>query len=160
VLVGHSVGAGACLLAARSEPDVTAVVSLSAMADPQAKMRQLLTSAGVPRTLRAPMLRAVEHLIGQRFHAFAPLRTLPGLPMPVLLVHGEDDAVVPVADARQLAAVAAGVQLLVLPGTGHGDLGAVPMLGDALRAFLAEPARPRPVAAAGVDSIATARRTE
>lgn len=141
VLVGHSVGAGACLLAARFEPDVVAVVCLSGMADPQAMMRRLLLNASVPRLLTIPMLRVVEHLIGQRFRTFAPLTTLPSLPMPVLLVHGECDTTVPVSEARQLAAAGAHVQLVVLPQVGHVEVSAVPLLGAVLRTFLTQPDR-------------------
>lgn len=144
VLVGHSVGAGACLLVAHTEPDIAAVVCLSGMADPRVMMRRLLQAGGVPRAFRAPVLRVVEHLIGQRFRSFAPLQTLPQLSLPVLLLHGADDEVVPVAEARQLAAAAVNAQLVILSGAGHSDLAAVPLLTGTLRAFLSDPTRTGP----------------
>ncbi|NMM33675.1 MAG: alpha/beta hydrolase, partial [Phycicoccus sp.] len=66
---------------------------------------------------------------------FAPLTTLPTLAVPVLLVHGEHDVVVPVADARRLAAAAPDAMLLVVPGAGHADVGDAMLVNDALREF-------------------------
>jgi len=88
VLVGHSVGAGACLLAAHRDPGVAGVVSLSCMAEPRAVMTRLLSGAHLPRAVRWLALRYVEHAIGMRFATFAPLTLLPTLTMPVLLIHG------------------------------------------------------------------------
>jgi pimeloyl-ACP methyl ester carboxylesterase len=135
LLVGHSVGAGACLLAARHDPSIAAVVSLSSMADPRETMARLLAGSRVPTPLIPLALRLVEHLIGLRFSKFAPLSTLPTLAVPVLLVHGADDAVVPVADARRLAAAAPEAALLIVPGAGHAHLDDAALVSDALRDF-------------------------
>lgn len=137
VLVGHSVGAGACLLAAHRDPSVAGVVSLSCMADPRAVMTRLLSGAHLPRAVRWLALRYVEHAIGLRFAAFTPLTTLPTLTMPVLLIHGELDQVVPVADAHRLAAVAPTARLLVVPGVGHADIEGVATVSDTIREFVA-----------------------
>lgn len=147
ILVGHSVGAGACLLAAHRDPGVAGVVSLSCMAEPRAVMTRLLSGAHLPRVVRWLALRYVEHAIGMRFSAFAPLTTLPTLTMPVLLVHGELDQVVPVADAHQLAAVAPAARLLVVPGVGHADIDGVAAVSDTVRDFVACTTQPRPVGA-------------
>lgn len=135
LLAGHSVGAGACLLAARDDPRIAAVVSLSSMADPREMMTRLLTGSHLPKPFARLALRYVEHLIGLRFSEFAPLTTLPALSVPVLLVHGEHDVVVPVADARRLAAAAPDATLLVVPGAGHADVADVTLVSDALREF-------------------------
>lgn len=135
LLVGHSVGAGACLLAARDDPRIAAVVSLSSMADPREMMTRLLAGSHLPKPFMRLALRLVEHLIGLRFREFAPLTTLPTLAVPVLLVHGEHDVVVPVADARRLAAAAPDATLLVVPGAGHADIDDATLVSDALREF-------------------------
>lgn len=137
VLVGHSVGAGACLLAAHRDPDVAGVVSLSCMAEPQAVVTRLLSDAKLPRALHRPVLRYVEHAIGMRFATFAPLATLPLLTMPVLLLHGGLDQVVPVDDAHRLAAVAPAACLRVLPDVGHADIDGVAAVSDTVREFVA-----------------------
>lgn len=142
VLVGHSVGAGACLLAAHRDPRVAGVVSLSCMAEPRAVMTRLLSGARLPRAVRWLALRYVEHAIGMRFAAFTPLTTLPTLTMPVLLIHGELDQVVPVTDAHQLAAVAPTAHLLVVPGVGHTDIDGVVAVSDTVREFVARVTQP------------------
>lgn len=136
VLVGHSVGAGACLLAARGEPVVDAVVLLASMADPRRVMQRVLVGAGLPPVLTALPLRTVEHLIGRRFAAFAPLGVIRTLDLPLLVVHGEDDATIPVEDARQLARAAPHAELVVVPGAGHGDAAVVAALRVPLRRLL------------------------
>lgn len=142
VLVGHSVGAGACLLAARNDPQITGVVSLSCMAEPRAVMTRLMSGAGLPRTARWLALRYVERAVGMRLAAFAPLNTLPELAMPVLLIHGERDQVVPVTDAHELAAAAPAARLLVIPDVGHADLEGVAAVSDTVREFVVRVTQP------------------
>lgn len=136
LLVGHSVGAGACLLAARDEGQVAGLVLIASMAHPREVMRGLLTAAGAPRVATGPALRVVEGLIGHRFDDFAPVHVLPQVAAPVLLVHGECDATIPVADAVSLAAVARDGELVVVPGAGHSDLDAVPAVAAGVRRLL------------------------
>lgn len=138
VLVGHSVGAGACLLTARSRSDVDAVVALAGLADPREVMSRLLAGAGLPRALLRPALRVVEHLIGHRFSSFSPNQVVRDLTIPLLVVHGEQDSTVPVSHARLLAGSAPSAQLVVLPGVGHSDVAAVASLATPLRTFLAQ----------------------
>lgn len=158
LLVGHSVGAGACALVARDEADVAGLVLIASMAHPREAMRRLLTGAGAPRVTTAPALRLVEGLIGHRFDAFAPRRVLPLLDIPVLLVHGERDATIPVADALALAAAARDVELVVVPDAGHSDLDAVPAVAVALRRLLARtPVRTAHGSAAGGACVSRSR---
>jgi magnesium chelatase accessory protein len=44
---------------------------------------------------------------------------LPRLAVPLLLIHGDDDAAIPVASVRAAAAQVAGAQIISLPGLGH-----------------------------------------
>jgi dienelactone hydrolase len=124
-LLGHSVGAGAVLLAASRKPDVGAVVSVAAFSHPATMMRRWLAAKHIPlRPLGNYILRYVERTIGHRFDDIAPERTIARVRCPVLLVHGADDMVVPVDDAKAiLAARAHGrVELLLLPGD-HENFG-------------------------------------
>ncbi len=52
-------------------------------------------------------------------HPFETERTLPDYDGPVLLVHGDEDPLVPAAHSRRLAAAARRGELLVLEGEGH-----------------------------------------
>lgn len=135
LLAGHSVGAGACLLAARDDPRIAAVVSLSSMADPAEMMTLLLTGARVPRRCVPALLQVLEMAIGARFGEFAPITTLAALRTPVLLVHGEHDDVVPPEEVQRLAAVAGDATVVLLPDAGHADLPDTTLLSKALRDF-------------------------
>ncbi len=117
-LLGHSVGAGACLLHASQHHDVCAVVSLSAFAHPTEVMRRLLADNRVPYPVIGwYVLRHVQHVIGTTFNAIAPVHTIARVRCPVLLVHGNHDATVPVSDAQRLLAAASGpAQLLLIDG--------------------------------------------
>lgn len=120
-LIGHSVGAGAVLLSATRQPDVRAVISLSAFAHPAEVMQRWLTQMRIPS--RWPgrwILSHVQEVIGARFDDIAPLRSAGALSCPVLFVHGQDDETVPATDALRLArARGAGESACLLVPGGH-----------------------------------------
>lgn len=104
-LVGHSVGAAAAMLAASRRDGLAAVVGIAAFAHPDAVMRRMLGAWRVPYIpFGWYVLRYVQYVIGFRFDDIAPLNTLGRVRCPVLLVHGTEDAMVPVAEARALHA--------------------------------------------------------
>lgn len=121
--LGHSVGAAAVLLVASRRPGLAAAVSVSAFAHPEWVMRRWLTQRRVPYwPLGWLVNRYVESVIGARFNHIAPLATLRQAMCPVLLLHGVQDATVPLADAQQLIAHkgSARATLLALAGTHEG----------------------------------------
>ena len=118
-VIGHSVGAGAALLSATRRHDIRAVVSISAFAHPYEVMRRLLARHHIPYFgVGWYVLRHVQRVIGARFEDIAPVQSMTCVRCPVLLVHGEDDEMVPFDDARRL--LAAGqpgrAQLLAVAG--------------------------------------------
>lgn len=126
-VIGHSVGGGAALLVASRRPEIRGVISLSAFAHPAAMMRRWLGAKRIPYwPLGAYVLRYVQRVIGYRFDDIAPIHTIARVRCPVLLVHGRDDAMVPLAEARAIRAAAghADVELLELAGN-HEEFGDV-----------------------------------
>lgn len=121
-VVGHSVGAAAALLAASRRDDLAAVVSIAAFAHPKTVMRRLLAAWHVPY---APfgwyILRYVQRVIGCRFDDIAPLNTIGRIHCPVLLVHGTEDTIVPVAEAHLLHARCNRAGRLLLVKGRHDD---------------------------------------
>lgn len=143
-VIGHSVGAGAALLAASRRPDLAAVVSLAAFAHPEAMMRRWLAAKGIPwLPLGWYILRYVQHAIGWRFEAIAPCRTIARVACPVLIVHGSEDATVPLAEAYRIHAARAHerVRLLVLAGS-HDEYRDIDQHLDQVVAFLDSALRP------------------
>jgi len=127
-VIGHSVGAGAALLAAARQPSIRAVVSLAAFAHPAGMMRRWLAAKRIPYwPLGAYILAYVQRVIGHRFDDIAPCNTIARLRCPVLIVHGEADETVPVSEARQIYAArhSEAVELLLIPGShdDYGDIG-------------------------------------
>jgi len=119
-VIGHSVGAGAALLAASRRSDLRAVVSLAAFAHPATMMRRWLAGMHIPYwPLGAYILAYVQRVIGHRFDAIAPCHTIARVACPVLIVHGLADETVPVAEAREIHAAgnSDAVELLLLPGS-------------------------------------------
>lgn len=136
VLVGHSVGAGACLFVAAGDPRIAAVVSLASMADPRSFMSDRLRGR-LPGPLTALALRYVEHAIGHRFTEFAPVHTIGRFHAPVLLLHGQQDTTVPVSDAYRLRARAPERStLVILPDADHTSVEALDGAQQALQDFL------------------------
>lgn len=139
-VVGHSVGAGAALLAASRRDDIAAVASIAAFSHPERMMRRLLAAHHIPyRPIGWYILRYVQRVIGYRFDAIAPVNTIARVRCPVLLVHGAEDTTVPVAEAHAIHAARTGrhVQIRIIPGS-HDDYGDVEQEARALVAFLVE----------------------
>ena len=142
-LLGHSVGAGAVLFAASRTPQVAAVVSVAAFSHPAAMMRRWLAAKRLPeRPIGRYILDYVQKTIGHRFDDIAPLTTIARIRRPVLLVHGEDDEVVPIVEARQIYAARGDtpVELMTIAGNhdSFADLeGHIDQLTDFLQRALA-----------------------
>ena len=103
VALGHSVGAAAVLLSASRRHDLAGAVSIAAFAHPEQLMRRWFASRRVPYwPLAWSMNRALERIIGARFDDIAPVNTVVKTTCPVLLVHGRQDAVVPLSDAHRI----------------------------------------------------------
>lgn len=126
--LGVSAGGAMTVLAAARDPRIKALVSDSGWSD-------VLHWIG-PGALRSfhgvkPLARLALWLLeirsGGKFAELRPASVIGRIsPRPVLLIHGEADAVVPMTDGIEgLAAAGTGCELWVLPGAGHGDTVAV-----------------------------------
>ena len=138
-LLGHSVGASAALLVASRRHDLAGVVSLAAFAHPADLMRRQMRSHHIPYLpIGWLVLRYIERTIQVSFDAIAPCNTIRQLTCHVLLVHGEQDDTVPLADAHRIYnnRLDDQVELLLLPDTGHDSREAILTHGGSLLAFL------------------------
>lgn len=105
VFFGRSLGSGlAASLSAQFQPDLTVLVS------PYLSLRALATQhyAWVPGGLLRYPLRT-DLVIGR-------------IERPILLLHGENDALIPAKHSRALADITPRAKVVVVPGAGHADV--------------------------------------
>jgi len=123
-LAGFSTGAALAVCATADDQRVRGVASLGApadfhdwVADPQ-RLLERARSIGMGRAPEPAADLAAWGRDLRELRAVAVIGRIP--PRPILIVHGSDDDVVPVVDARALADAAEGeVELRVLAGAGH-----------------------------------------
>lgn len=127
-LVGHSRGGGMAILAAVADPRVRALVTWAAIAHADRwsnATREVWRGRGhidVENSRTGQVLPLGVDILddldsnGARLDISAAASRL-GIPW--LIVHGEEDESVPVADAARLAKANPGATTLIVPGTGH-----------------------------------------
>ncbi|MGI8968447.1 MAG: alpha/beta hydrolase [Chloroflexota bacterium] len=107
-IIGYSMGAAVALLVAAEDPTIRAVVADSSFST----MRDVIIHAYRRHHVPGPALAVLTDW-WQRLrygYSFADVRPLDAIgriaPRPVLLIHGDRDAIVPLVEARQLYAAA------------------------------------------------------
>ena len=137
-VLGISLGAGAAILAAARDPNISAVVADSAWTDQDLQLSRLsFLPLGPVRVPLPPYgVAAVNALVGADVTRARPLDAIALIaPRPILLIHSADDdnATTPVEGARRLfAAAGEPKELWVAPRGGH--VGAINALPDEYRA--------------------------
>ncbi len=133
-ILGHSMGAAGVLVAAASEPNVAAAVGVSTPADPYRLTRQTfrLANLPIPGPVAWPLAWLTTRVyLRPRGHTVAGVsasRAVQAIAAPVLLVHGDEDRVVPLGHLARLAAIRraarpdAVTQTLVVNGGHHSWL--------------------------------------
>jgi pimeloyl-ACP methyl ester carboxylesterase len=123
-LCGFAAGGALSICAAGEEPRVRGVAAFSApadFADRASDARRFVSQARAVGVIRDPNFPPDLDAWARELREIKPLNLIAKIPpRPVLLVHGANDEVVSVLDARALADAAfAQVELRVLPGAGH-----------------------------------------
>ena len=116
--------------------------------------RSLVTPALVARYVepsRAPGHRDILIQLVTQTPPPTPVATFARIAAPTLVMHGEKDAIIALADGRGFAGAIPGARLITYPGVGHVPMEQIPDRSAAdLRAFLAAlPPVPGPAAAPG-----------
>lgn len=148
-VLGHSMGAAGSLVATASEPSIGAVISVAAPASPYRLTRQTfrLANLPIPGLVAWPLAWLTTRVYlrprGHRVEAISASSAVRAIRVPVLLVHGTDDGVVPVADldrlarARRTARPDAVTETLVVEGGRHSWLYEFPAYRAVIGRFLA-----------------------
>ena len=123
-LAGSSTGGALAICTAAEDDRVRGVASLAApasFASWAANPPRLLAEARALGIVRSSGFPADPVAWGKAFAEVSPLSSAAKLePRPLLIIHGDQDEVVPVADARALAEAAIGTaDLRIVAGAGH-----------------------------------------
>jgi dipeptidyl aminopeptidase/acylaminoacyl peptidase len=125
----------------RAEVPVRALVIDSAFSDFRGIAREKLASFWLTWPVHGPLARTIPDTT-------SPTRAIARLDdIPVLIVHGEADGVIPVEHARRMRdAAGKHAELWLVPGAGHIQAFQDAAMRDRLAAFLAEALAPVPAA--------------
>jgi len=122
-LAGFRDGGSLAVCLAAQDPDVRGVAALAARVDFDrwaADPRRLLEMARRVGVVSDPTFPRDFEAWSRELRELRPVRDAADVsPRPFLVVHGTDDAVVPLIEARAMTDVAGGVDLRVLNGAGH-----------------------------------------
>ncbi|MDX2130994.1 MAG: alpha/beta hydrolase [Planctomycetota bacterium] len=133
VLFGWSLGAGVSIVAAgggptgsaRRTPRIAGVIAEAPYRLVSTPARGMLVSMGLPhRATLGPALWAVGVWCGAgaSWKGFDRAAAAARLGVPLLVIHGSDDAICPIADGRAIAAAAPHAEFCEVPGAGHSGI--------------------------------------
>jgi pimeloyl-ACP methyl ester carboxylesterase len=140
-ILGYSFGGLGAYVSAARDPRWSALVLLAAPIGAMEATKLYFDGLGLPGSFLIRMLRpSFARLVGVDPDTYDGPRNLPSVGVPVMIVHGDDDRVVPVSHAEGLAAsVAGGLGTLVrVPGADHNELMTDETVGRRIADFLAE----------------------
>jgi pimeloyl-ACP methyl ester carboxylesterase len=141
VLVGHSLGGAASVLAAAEGAPVDALVLIAAPSDVLRITSEYLTDKGMPGRLLTTVLRPFWwRRMGGTFGPHMPDRRIGGLSQPLLIIQPELDRRVAREHAERLSA-ASGVPYELVPGHEHTDVLGAPLTARLVDDFVTGLAR-------------------
>ena len=122
VLIGHSMGGSAAVLAVAEGAEVDGLVSVAAPADLWSVWSDHFDRQGLPGRWMVRLMNPFwRYRAGVPFRTLRPEERVKEVQIPFLILHGDRDRNVSVGHARILAREA-GVEEVVLGGAGHNDL--------------------------------------
>lgn len=124
IIVGHSVGAAATLLAAAQGINANLFIAISSFAHPKLMMQRYLQRLGRIPGLVNLISNYVQWVIGHRFDEIAPMNSIQRINKPTLLIHGEVDQVIPLSDHLLLCKTAPApfIECMEIPGADHDSI--------------------------------------
>lgn len=145
VLLGWSLGAGVSLVAAARHP-VAGVIAEAPYRLASTPASRVMEARGSPWRANLPValwligLRALHRF--QPWQGFDRAQVANGVHCPVLVLHGTEDAVCPLADAKEIAQASPDATLVEVAGARHNDLWIAPATreraSEVVREFLAQ----------------------
>lgn len=140
VLFGWSLGAGLCIEVAAGEPRVKGVIAEAPYRFQDQAARNVLRNANLPSGVSLDLALAALGLKGAWKRESDRAALAGGVACPLLVLHGTEDEVCPVADARAIAAAGPQATLVEIEGGDHNRLWTEPEWAEAcegaVRGFL------------------------
>ncbi len=140
-VVGLSIGGAAAIHAAALDDQIRGAVAIGALAHPADVMRLEFARRGVPYYPAGwLMLKYLQLRMGVNFNRIAPESVIRQAAARILLIHGEQDAVVPLEHGRRLlqAGNPETTRLWIVPDKGHSDCHEHPEFWNKIGSFLQE----------------------
>lgn len=117
---GFSMGASAVLMA--NSPDIGCIVGDSSYAELDHILPRAFRGSGPLQNFSVAAAKACARIFfGADTGDIAPVKSISGMRIPILLIHCAGDRVIPADEARQLHRANPGSVLWLIPGCGHGE---------------------------------------
>jgi len=122
-VTGLSIGGAGSIYAAAIEPAIKAVVTVGAPAHPVDVMQHEFKKLHIPTFFRWLILKQIELKMGVKYEQFAPVNNIAKANASFLVIHGEDDEVVPPHQGERLnkAAQPGQCDYWLISGRGHSN---------------------------------------
>ena len=139
--VGLSIGGGAVINAAALDKRIRSVITVGAFSHPVEVMKLGFQEKHIPYIPFGWLLfKYMRVRFGLNFNKIAPVNNIPNTRADILLVHGDQDSTVPLAQGKAL--MEAGnpdtTHLWAVPGKGHSDCHTHPHFWEKIKSFLQE----------------------
>jgi pimeloyl-ACP methyl ester carboxylesterase len=135
-IIGHSMGAAGATLALARGLRVARMVLIGSSLDVVSYARKFAQWYWLSERVRDAMQEAVEERFGVRWSELDPVKLVPGLAAPALVIHDREDRIVPWKHGATLARLWPGARLLSTRGLGHRRILEDPQVTQAAAHFI------------------------
>ncbi|RLD08827.1 MAG: hypothetical protein DRI65_00990 [Chloroflexota bacterium] len=139
-ILGLSIGGGAAINAAGWDDRIKSVVTIGALSHPVAVMNYEFQKRHIPKFIAKAILEYMRLRFELDFDKIAPVKNIAQTNAAILLIHGDEDETVPLAQGQALAEAGDPNQtrLWVVPGKGHSNCHSHPQFWEIVETFLHE----------------------
>ena len=139
-VLGLSIGGGAAINAAGWDDRIKSVVTIGALSHPVAVMNYEFQKRHIPKFIAKSVLEYMRMRFRLDFDKIAPVKNIAQTNAAILLIHGDEDKTVPLAQGQALVEAGNPTQtrLWVVPGKGHSNCHNHPQFWEKVDTFLQE----------------------
>jgi hypothetical protein len=125
ILIGHSMGASAGILAASYDHRIERIIACSPFSDPKTLTIRHIRQKRIPMGILIHLVfHFIERWLGTKMSNISPLNRINHIEKDILLIHGTKDKVIPYSDSVSLeaAGLSKKTELLKVEKRGHYDI--------------------------------------